>query len=318
MSCKYLLFRCYSLSESRSSSTIISTTNTPPVAEAGADQLIISIGTLVHLNGGQSYDVDGDTITYQWSIVSKPTWSSASLNGANTVEPTFVADVHGSYVINLVVSDNWAQSIPDTVTVSFENLKPVANAETSKPVVVGETVNLNGSESSDANGDPLTYRWALASSPAGSVSQIENSTAMMTSFVPDIPGTYVVQLIVSDGFIDSDPGTIQIQAVTLQTVAIQAIQNTEALISSLSPNAFKNPNMKNTLINKLNTVIANIEAGLYADALGQLQNDILGKTDGCATSSSPDKNDWIMNCTAQGIVYPAILDDIVKVDALLR
>lgn len=139
----------------------------------------------------------------------------------------------------------------------------------------------------------------------------------MTSFVPDIPGTYVVQLIVNDGFVDSDPSTIQVQAVTLQTIAIGAIQYTESLITLLSPSDFKNPNMKNTLINKLNTVIANIEAGLYADALGQLQNDILGKTDGCANSGSPDKNDWIINCGAQGIVYPSILDVIAKVGALL-
>jgi len=75
--------------------------------------------------------------------------------------------------------------------------------------------------------------------------------------------------------------------------------------------------MQNTLINKLNAVIANIEAGSYEEALGQLENDILKKTDGCVTEGTPDKNDWIKNCDAQGSVYPCILHSIEMVEALM-
>ena len=35
-----------------------------------------------------------------------------------------------------------------------------------------------------------------------------HSTAEIASFVPDLPGTYVVQLIVNDGFVDSAPATV--------------------------------------------------------------------------------------------------------------
>ncbi len=104
-----------------------------------------------------------------------------------------------------MASDLWTQSSPDTVTVSFENIKPVADAGTGQSTVVGETVSLNGSGSSNANGDPLTYTWDLVSFPDGSLSSIEDPTAMTTTFVPDLPGTYVVQLIIKDGFLDSDP-----------------------------------------------------------------------------------------------------------------
>jgi hypothetical protein len=52
--------------------------------------------------------------------------------------------------------------------------------------------------------------------------------------------------------------------------------------------------MRNELIKKLNAVIARIEAGHYRDALEQLQDDILAKTDGCAKVGAPDKNDWII------------------------
>ena len=88
--------------------------------------------------------------------------------------------------------------------------------------------------------------------------------------------------------------------------------------TSLDPNVFKNDNMQNTMINKLNSVIANIEAGNYAGALGQLQNDILKKTYGCANAVAPDKNDWVTTCTAQGSVYPYILIAIDAVEALMQ
>ncbi|MBU2591893.1 MAG: PKD domain-containing protein [Patescibacteria group bacterium] len=294
----------------------VSTTNSAPIAAAGPDQSVIVIG-IIQLDGTQSYDPDGDPIAYWWTFVSVPNGSNASLVGANTATPTFAADVQGNYVAQLVVSDPWTQSSPGTVTISFENLKPVANAGTSQSVAVGDTVILDGKGSSDANGDTLNYKWMLSSVPEGSLSVIANPTAMITSFVSDLPGTYVAQLIVNDGFVDSDPSTIQIQAVTSVTLVIESVQTAETKVVSLELFVFKNENMQNALLNKLNAVIVNIEAGNYEDALGQLQNDILIKTDGCVKSGAPDKNDWIKDCESQGIIYPYILDVISKVKELL-
>lgn len=302
---------------STADSVLVSTYNTPPVADAGPDQAVIVLNTTVQLDGTASYDLEGDPITFAWTMTQKPVGSTAALSNPASPTPTFVADKQGSYEIQLVASDPWTQSSPDTVTVSFENIKPVADAGTGQSIEVGETVTLNGSGSSDANGDPLTYTWALVSVPDGSLSSITDPTAEITTFVPDLPGTYVVQLIVNDGFVDSDPSTIQVQVVTVQTVIIKAVQDLETVITSLNPDVFKNANMQNTLINKLNAVIANIEAGNYAGALGQLQNDILGKTDGCATSGAPDKNDWIKDCEAQNQVYPLIMEVIELVRRLI-
>jgi hypothetical protein len=294
----------------------ISTINSSPIADAGPDQLVTLIGP-VQLDGNQSYDPDGDAINYQWTFVSVPAGIATSLNMANTATPTFIADVHGDYILQLLVTDPWTQSEPDTVTISFENLKPVANAGTSQSVVVGDTVTLDGSGSLDANNDPLTYKWEFSSVPEGSLSAISDTAAVITTFIPDLPGTYVVQLVVNDGLVDSDPSTIQVEVVTLQTIAIEVVQHTETDIVALPANVFKNANMQNTFLNKLNAVIANIVAGNHEDALGQLQNDILGKTDGCATTGSPDKNDWIKDCTSQGMIYPDILDAITKIEDLL-
>jgi hypothetical protein len=292
---------------SAADSVLISTYNTPPVADAGLDQALSILNTTVYLDGTGSYDLEGDPITFAWTMTQKPYGSTAALSDPASRKPTFVADKYGSYVVQLIVSDPWTQSTPATVTVSFLNVAPVANAGTSQSAVVGQTVTLNGSASSDANHDPLTYLWSLTSVPTGSLAYILSPTSEKTSFVPDMPGTYVVQLIVNDGYVDSIPSTIQIQVITTVTEAIQQTQNIQTIISSLNPSVFKNSNMQNALLNKLNAVINNINAGDYTDALDQLQNDILGKTDGCATSGSPDKNDWIETCTAQNMVYPYII-----------
>jgi hypothetical protein len=75
--------------------------------------------------------------------------------------------------------------------------------------------------------------------------------------------------------------------------------------------------MQDTLQNKLNAVIAAIEAGNYADALGQLEHDLLGKVDGVATIGKPDKNDWIIDGSAQPPVYNCIIAAIKELKILM-
>jgi len=53
--------------------------NQAPVSKAGADQTVLVTDT-VQLNGSGSSDVDGDTLSYTWSITSKPSGSNASLS----------------------------------------------------------------------------------------------------------------------------------------------------------------------------------------------------------------------------------------------
>src|SRR5210317_620935 len=77
--------------------------NSPPVADAGSDQTA-QINDLVTLDGSKSSDVDGDSLTYSWSL-ALPVGSTASLLDAETVSPSFVVDVSGVYVAQLIVND---------------------------------------------------------------------------------------------------------------------------------------------------------------------------------------------------------------------
>lgn len=296
---------------------IIETENAAPVADAGPDQVVEVLSAQVILDGSQSYDPDGDPITFAWTVTHQPSGNPVTLNDPTSPAPTFYADVQGDYIGTLVVTDSLGAAGSDTVTVSFNNLPPVADAGTSQSALVGETVILDGTSSYDPNGDPITYAWAIVTAPAGSAATIISPASATASFVPDFEGLYIVQLKVNDGQVDSEPDTVQIQATSVQTEATTAIETAQDGIAALDPGVFKNKNLQSTLNDKLNAVLANIADQNYADALGQLQNDILKKTNGCADTGAPDKNDWIRDCVSQSVIYPLILDAIAKVQALM-
>jgi RHS repeat-associated protein len=197
---------------------VISTQNSAPVANAGPDQTVFVTDT-VQLDGSRSSDVDGDQLTFFWSFTSLPPGSRATLSDPAAVKPTFVADAPGAYVLELIVNDGALDSDPDTVTVATQNSPPVANAGPDQTVFVGHTVTLDGSRSSDVDGDALTYKWSFVSVPPGSKATLSDLTAVNPTFLVDLPGAYTVQLIVNDGIVDSSPDTVVISTQNSRPVA---------------------------------------------------------------------------------------------------
>ncbi|HRF45541.1 MAG TPA: PKD domain-containing protein, partial [Candidatus Competibacteraceae bacterium] len=201
--------------DSAPDSVTISTENSKPVAEAGPAQTV-ALHATVQLNGAGSHDADGDALTYQWTLTTVPVGSTAALTNPTSINPTFAADKAGAYVAQLIVNDGTVDSDPDTVTISTENSKPVADAGPDQQVAVGDTVILNGSGSSDADGDPLNYQWALTTQPVGSTAALQDADQAQTQFIPDFAGSYIAQLIVHDGLLASDPDTATV-TVTVPT-----------------------------------------------------------------------------------------------------
>ena len=83
------------------------------------------------------------------------------------------------------------------MTSSSMNLPPIADAGPEQTVSVGDVVLLDASQSSDANGDALTYSWTWTSNPGDAV--LVNPTSVAPSFTPSVAGIYVLSLLVSDG-----------------------------------------------------------------------------------------------------------------------
>src|SRR3989304_5627522 len=88
------------------------------------------------------------------------------------------------------------------------NKAPVANAGPNQSVTNGDVVALDGSGSTDPEGDTLTYSWVMTSSPGGSNAALSSATAVSPSFTADLAGDYVMALIVNDGAADSAPDTV--------------------------------------------------------------------------------------------------------------
>ncbi|MGB5602499.1 MAG: PKD domain-containing protein, partial [Gammaproteobacteria bacterium] len=188
----------------------ISTTNSAPVADAGADQSAL-VNDTVTLDGSGSTDVDGDALTYSWSLTS-PTGSTAVLSNITVINPSFTIDVPGTYTAQLIVNDGTVNSFADTVNISTDNTAPVADAGVEQASFVGGSVILDGSSSNDADGDALTFSWSLTAVPEGSTTSLSDPTAVSPSFVIDVSGNYIAQLIVNDGSVNSAADTVRIIA----------------------------------------------------------------------------------------------------------
>ena len=176
-------------------------------------------GNTVTLDGSGSTDADGDLLTFNWIITSKPSTSNAALSNPTSVNPTFTVDVSGTYVVSLTVNDGNVDSTADTVTISTLNSAPVANAGADNSVYVGDTVTLYGSGSSDVDGNLLTYSWAFTTKPTDSTATLSDAAAVKPTFTVDKAGTYVVSLTVSDGTVNSNPDTVTISTLNSAPVA---------------------------------------------------------------------------------------------------
>lgn len=185
----------------------------PPTANAGVDQSVVA-GTIVSLDGSTSTVTSARTLTYTWTLTAKPVNSSASLSSPTSAKPTFTADVAGTYVASVVVHDGLVSSSTAAVsiTASVANSAPVANSGVAQNIVARTTVTLDGSASSDANKDSLTYFWTLSAKPVGSTAVLSSSVSAKPTFTADVAGSYVATLVVHDGKVNSNTSTVSITA----------------------------------------------------------------------------------------------------------
>lgn len=93
--------------------------NKAPVGDAGKAQ-VARVGTAAQLDGSASKDDDGDTLSYAWTLSSKPAGSNATIADSTAAKPSFTPDVPGAYVASLVVSDGKASSQAATVALLAE------------------------------------------------------------------------------------------------------------------------------------------------------------------------------------------------------
>jgi hypothetical protein len=100
----------------------------------------------------------------------------------------------------------------ETIVEPVPNSQPVAAAGNDARVTLGVAATLDGTSSSDADGDALSYNWTLTTQPDGSAATVTNATSAQATFTPDVGGVYVASLVVNDGALDSTADTVTIAA----------------------------------------------------------------------------------------------------------
>lgn len=203
--------------------------NRPPVANAGPDRSYTE-GSTVSLDGGSSYDPDGEAISYQWTALD-----GIVLFDAKSPAPSFIApqvNKDTRYRFKLVVSDGVAFSPPDTVVITSlqVNRKPVAFAGGDQTVNEGTMVYLDGSSSSDPDGDPITYLWTAPSNVVLSSRTVPKPTFTAPPVHRD--STIAITLVVNDGSLNSDVSKTIITIKNVDILSQEAKIKKGALVAS--------------------------------------------------------------------------------------
>jgi cysteine-rich repeat protein len=132
--------------------------------------------------------VCGDPPTFPTTSTSSSTSSSTSVHTTTSVSTT-------------------------STTIPAGNNAPVAIVRTPLTVLTNTVVVVDGTDSVDPDGDPITYSWTLITRPAGSTATLMGSTTAAPTFAPDKVGLFQVRLVVNDGHVNSAPATVDVNAV---------------------------------------------------------------------------------------------------------
>lgn len=166
-------------------------TNGIPVADPGGPYEGEAGVTLVQFDGSGSTDPDDDPLTYVWDFGDGTMGDGAM--------PTHTYTSAGIFDVVLVVNDGTDNSEPAATTATIAepvvNLAPVADPGGPYSGEPGVAVAFDGSDSSDPNGDALTFTWEFGDGGVGD--------GAMPTHTYAAAGTYTVGLVVNDGEFDS-------------------------------------------------------------------------------------------------------------------
>jgi hypothetical protein len=221
------------LSNVATTSVAISNINHPPTVDPGVLQSVPE-DAAVNL-AGLGLDPDAEEnplLTYAWTQTQGP---AVALTGANTPNPTFQAPTVPSgsggaqpsvmlkFTLTVTDPNGATASAETTVNVANVDHAPLANAGGIYLTSEGAAVTLNGTASSDPDGDALSYTWVQTGGPAVALANAGTATPSFTAPLVDAAGaTLKFQLTVNDGLggTSSDTATVNVANVNAPPVLV--------------------------------------------------------------------------------------------------
>ena len=210
--------------------------NTPPNADAGADQTV-QVNDLVTLDGSASSDPNAQTLQYGWVQLSGP---SVRLSSRNISKPTFTApspSCDGSFsasnrpdspctlVFQVTVTDTLGQADTDAVSVLVRD-RPLAglSASSDLPTTAGAPTHFNANVT---QGTRVIYDWDFGDGTTGA--------GQFPAHIYNTPGTYIATVTAHNG---QNSASKQVTVVVVNTppVAVAGAPIAAALAQTVTLN----------------------------------------------------------------------------------
>jgi len=188
-----------------------------PTAVAGDDQNA-TIGATIQLKGDTSSDPDNNPLSYLWSFSHKPSGSSATLSDLTVANPTFTADLNGTYTLQLIVNNGQEDSVADSVEITVIEhsslQQPIAAATVDNSnITEGMTVTFDANSSYDPDGVILSYEW----SENGVI--LSNDAIFSINTLTIGQHTILLTVMDDDGLIGRENVVVTVQTLTNQGIS---------------------------------------------------------------------------------------------------
>jgi len=220
--------------------------NSPPTASpsvtGGANH---HVGDTITLKANAS-DPDGGSLTYNWSITTRPAGSPGSISNATSSTATIALNNKlniGHWEIQLRVADNEGEQ--KTFTTSFDvlNRPPDISVAGATTIDALTDIELTGNPAQDADGETLTWAWEITAAPPASSHQPSSISTDRTITIPTGPediGTFTFRVTATDEHNATDTALV--------TVTVNAIPPEIDLVGATEIDVFDTIDLQTTIL----------------------------------------------------------------------
>ncbi len=202
---------------SADASVTVAVDDSPPVLTA-PDVASTVAGSAVSVVAS-AVDIDGDPVSFLWSLVHAPAGADAALDGADTAQVrvtpsarTTVSDpaqcatnADACYLLRVTAGDGALVASADVFLVATDRAPTVTVVTPSPLAATAGAASALSAAADDADGDGVTLSWRVADATPGGEACLASPDACLSGaatatplFTAPVPGTYLVEVTVAD------------------------------------------------------------------------------------------------------------------------